>query len=192
MDTTLRGDDITNNTDTSTVIGKKNVLQTSYVASHTDAEGATTFPNNVDAASYNYDSLFITPYDVDVLENWRYQTGTDTSGKPTYATATRSQQGAFINFYNSSDTRYDDEYKTDLDNSEYCTKASCNYGFDYRTRKAPVGYLSWQYTSPNTIQSYDGRFPTASPTSSEGVLGFTGQNSWRPISKVYFDAKTSE
>jgi len=157
-------------------------FQNTYVAEHTNPDGSTTFPNNVDASSYSYNSLFVTPYDIDTLENWKYNG----------AQATRNLQGAFINFYDPNDSRYDDEYRAALGNSEYCATSACSEGFNYRGRKAPWGYLSWAgLTSPTTNQSYDGRFLTASPTSSEGVLGFTGQNSWRPISKAYFDKKTA-
>ncbi|MFA5259627.1 MAG: hypothetical protein WC450_00175 [Candidatus Omnitrophota bacterium] len=172
---------------------KKTAIQNAYVTEHTDSDGAVIFPNTIDKAAYNYNSLFVTPYDIETLENWKYQTGTDASGNPTYSTAARNLTGAFLNFYDPADTRYDDEYRKSLTNEEYCTTGTCSGGFNYRNRKAPYGYLSYaNITAPNTVQSYDGNFPTASPTSSEGVLGFTGQNSWRPISKVYFDAKTSE
>ncbi|MDD4877090.1 MAG: hypothetical protein PHQ86_08200, partial [Dehalococcoidales bacterium] len=117
-----------------------------------------------------------TPYDVDTLENWKYNGNM----------ATRNLKGAFINFYDPSDPRYDDEYRAALGNSEYCTTSACSGGFNYRGRKAPWGSLS-SVTSANTNQSYDKRFPKAIPTSSEGVLGFTGQDSWRLISKDYFD-----
>ena len=74
---------------------------------------------------------------------------------------------------------------------------SSAYGYNYtnRGRSAPWSYWDQSifdpgYTRPGINQAYDGRFPTASPTSSEGVLGFTGQDTWRFISKEYFQSKT--
>ncbi|MFA5271449.1 MAG: hypothetical protein WC412_03790 [Candidatus Omnitrophota bacterium] len=183
MGDTLRGD----------IQTKRTSLQSTYVAEHTDIDGTTTFPNNVDKSSYSYNSLFVTPYDIETLENWKYQSGTEPSGKAIYTTASRSLVGAFINFSNCATTSYscEDDYKAKLTNEEYCTTTTCSGGFSYRDRQAPKNSLS-SITSPSTVQSYDGNFPTASPTSNEGVLGFTGQNSWRPISKEYFKAKTEE
>jgi hypothetical protein len=177
----------------SAVRSTRDTLQSAYVSDHTETDGTTNFPNTVDSSAYNYNSLFITPYDIEVLENWKYQTGTDSLGKATYGTALRNLTGAFINFSNCSTTDFSckDNYKDVLGSEEYCTSSTCSGGFDYRDRKAPKGYLYYAgITSPSTVQSYDGNFPTASPASSEGVLGFTGQNSWRPISKEYFDSNT--
>jgi hypothetical protein len=153
------------------VVNKKNEKQTTHTSSANYSP-----PNSVDK-DYSYNSLFISPYENtgdDTLEDW--------SGRK------RNITGAFLNFYDPSDPRYDDEYRTTLSSPEYNDS-----NFNYRRS---AYYPSNEYylqsaggSRPTLIQSYDGRF-TQSTSSSEAVLGLTGVNVWRDIPQAYFQSQT--
>ncbi len=160
------------------VVTQKNTLQANHIQAN-----AANFPNTIDKNSYSYNSLFITPYATEVLEDWQVCSGASCS-----AATTRTLKGTMFDFYDPDDPDYDDEYMQPLRPEEN----SSSY-FDYRGRKAPLGYLSWQSMNPSTLLSvYDDRFPQASPTTTESVLSFTGNDLWRQIGQDHYCAQTAD
>ena len=164
-------------------------------------------PNRVcedgsDSCTVTYNSLFITPYDDGKgdhsLENWTY---INADGKE--VRAEKNMVGAFLDFYDPQNPDYDDEYKSPLDSSEGAWDYYLGGENDLPARSSrdnrPLNYWYVEnygarvgYAYPNTSQGYDDDFPNASPTTTAGVLGFTGGNSWRTVSAEYFSEQTAQ
>ncbi len=171
--------------------------QSDYVASGINPPNRVCEEGSA-SCSYEYNSLFISPYDENQgdhsLENWYY---IDKEGKE--RKAEKNMVGAFLNFYDKEDPDYDDEYRSSLGSEEttwdYNREATDNPNMLDGTTPLNNWYIRNYgarigYSNPTVNQEYDDRFPQASPSSSEGVLGFTGGNSWRTVGSDYFYEKS--
>ena len=164
--------DATAVSNTSYYIGMSNDVRTWVVSTEqqhqSDYKVGKTFPNTVDK-DYSYCSLFLTPYDGftgdSSLENW--------SGR------TKHFVGAFINF---DDGTGGCSYHGVLGSEE----ATWNYR-GYRCAGCVFGNT---VSSPSVDANYDDRFPQAVPNSTDGVLGFSGGESYRIISQDYYNSQT--
>jgi hypothetical protein len=139
-------------------------------------------PNQVDKASYTYNSLFITSYPInDRLENWHYN-GND---------AQTNINGSILDLYDQYDPNYQN-YRVSLGSREGYYDW---YSFSTRTRKAPGSWYLAYYgaqrwgSEPSRTLGYDARFPETTPNNFEATLGVTGVNVWRLISETYFNSQ---
>ncbi len=186
--------------------GDRNWIYNKFTQEQDDyAQSDINPPNRVCSAGsasceYEYNSLFLTPYDSGQgdhsLENWKYCTNPSCTQE---AAATKIMNGAFLNFAeNTSPTAADEDYREQLSGTpEYYSVSGESYSGINLRRGGQTDYESKRYGyyvltrgsggNPSLRQSYDPRFPQATPASSAGVLGFTGGNSWRFITEQYFN-----
>jgi len=173
-------------------------------------------PNRVDKPAYRYYSLFITPYEgaygdewLDTtLENWYYLDGPGREKR-----GRLYMIGAFINLYDRYNSEYDEEYRSALSPEETEAYYECDYRVIETDNRLPLREFktagityslpwnfNWLYNygirgsedaSPVREISYDSRFPRAHPADYGTVLGLTQADSWRLITKEYFEDKTS-
>ena len=120
--------------------------------------------------------------------------------------------GAFINLYDRYDSEYDEEYRSSLSLEETETYYKCDYRAKETQNRLPLRefkragityYLPWNFdwlysygirglgdAYPARKISYDTRFPRVHPADHGTVLGLTQADSWRLITKEYFEDKT--
>ena len=152
------------------------------------------------SCEYTYNSLFISPYDNNqgdyTLENW-YYIGRDGNEHQ----AKKKIKGAFLDLYDPDDSERNDEYLSNLaaEEATWDYREANTYTTLNRWYIQNYGARVWQasdsnyyggYAYPSLSQDYDDRFPHATPTSYQSVLGVTGTNVWRLISEAYFNSQT--